>query len=420
MVLEAHLDLFSLKETETDRRLKRGMVEAPGISGGSGAASNGGAVSAGATVPGGLLRRSSSNCTQSTSSDVGFLPIGDAETADEEAKDEDGYQPDPLYALARSRSDSASGTTEDVPSAAGHQPAAKLAPDRRAFLALVGTLNATFPDFDFSGSSAEHFARHRDPQSVIGQVNSALADFAVQEARSPMLPLELEAAAQALASTAPASAVSSGVVSSAEHATSASAPPDRRSAGVSGPVGEKRGRAASIGGPLPASASGAEGNDRTKRARADEGSTAGSASASERSHRRKSIDLSAPPSGADTELVARYAKIVSVLGRMGAYVPGGTFSFLDALWLLLDGLVDLGKCEVYTYSPGDDTDVLVAGALWSFNYFFVSRTRKRVAFFYCKARSRLSASALLAPVPRESPPLPSPGVFSADRALSSP
>ncbi|KAI8977213.1 repressor of RNA polymerase III transcription Maf1 [Mycotypha africana] len=60
------------------------------------------------------------------------------------------------------------------------------------------------------------------------------------------------------------------------------------------------------------------------------------------------------------------------------------------LWDVLDEIVQLGECDVYTYNSDVDDDPLNEedGYLWSMNYFFFNRKLKRMVFFSCKSESR--------------------------------
>lgn len=109
------------------------------------------------------------------------------------------------------------------------------------------------------------------------------------------------------------------------------------------------------------------------------------------------------------------------MGGMGSGGLGGTerlgsatFTFTDVLWEVLDALIDLPRCEVFSYAPrpaggrDDDGDPLSEGALWSFNVFFLNRGKKRLAFLYVKARSRLAATSALAHLDPDASPAESP------------
>lgn len=236
-----------------------------------------------------------------------LLPAPSAASTTAGGDEDDGYAPDPLYALGRSRSESlaegagavmgagagaglggtgAGGNLANggVPglaalvawsSAGGHVGglaglssgsssgggssggiAARAAPDRRAHLCMIATLNAVFPDYDFSATRPDAFVAHPPAAlpAVQAQVNGSLADLAAAEARNPLLPAEIEAATQVLVDSLPKPHSSSGgggsrgasAGSAAAHAASAAAAASS-GAGVGGGtgVGDKRGRSRS-------------------------------------------------------------------------------------------------------------------------------------------------------------------------------
>jgi len=70
--------------------------------------------------------------------------------------------------------------------------------------------------------------------------------------------------------------------------------------------------------------------------------------------------------------------------------------FLSELWKAIDMVIFLDDCDVFSYVPTDgNTDFLIEtltdgstkncsdDALWSFNYFFVNRSLKRIVVFTC-------------------------------------
>jgi hypothetical protein len=56
-------------------------------------------------------------------------------------------------------------------------------------------------------------------------------------------------------------------------------------------------------------------------------------------------------------------------------------SFIVDLWNALDQLMQLKECDVYAWNSGDMSSEELW--LWSFHYFFVNKTLKRVVFFTC-------------------------------------
>ena len=96
-------------------------------------------------------------------------------------------------------------------------------------------------------------------------------------------------------------------------------------------------------------------------------------------------------------------------------------SFLSDLWNAMDDVVRLSECEVYSYAPqarDEDDDPLsfltqtlidsvdqpndtssvsssTSTVLWSFNFFFVNKSQKRIVFFTCVERMRNEGSNFL-------------------------
>ncbi|KAH7516401.1 uncharacterized protein LOC107429362 [Ziziphus jujuba] len=71
-------------------------------------------------------------------------------------------------------------------------------------------------------------------------------------------------------------------------------------------------------------------------------------------------------------------------------------SLLDALYKVLDEVVKLAECEIYSYNPDSDVDpFLERGAIWSFNFFFYNRKLKRVVSFRFCCLSNIVADGFL-------------------------
>ncbi len=63
----------------------------------------------------------------------------------------------------------------------------------------------------------------------------------------------------------------------------------------------------------------------------------------------------------------------------------------DSLWVTMNAEIDLPGCEIYSYNPDLASDPFgEEGCLWSFNYFFYNRKKKRVVLFTCRALSPFS------------------------------
>ena len=74
----------------------------------------------------------------------------------------------------------------------------------------------------------------------------------------------------------------------------------------------------------------------------------------------------------------------------------------DSLWRAMNEEIDLRDCYIYSYNPDMTSDPFSEdGSLWSFNYFFYNRKKKRVVLFTCRALSPFSQtcydSGLLGP-----------------------
>lgn len=78
---------------------------------------------------------------------------------------------------------------------------------------------------------------------------------------------------------------------------------------------------------------------------------------------------------------------------VGALVPQPYWG--PAMWRLIDQQMSLRDCTVYRYAPEDfdpfeDDD---EGSIWSMNYFFFNKARKRVCYLYLRGISVLAVEA---------------------------
>ncbi|KAI9314122.1 repressor of RNA polymerase III transcription Maf1 [Dichotomocladium elegans] len=64
------------------------------------------------------------------------------------------------------------------------------------------------------------------------------------------------------------------------------------------------------------------------------------------------------------------------------------------MWDILDDLVQLTDCDVYSYHPDLDEDPMSDedGYLWSMNYFFFNRKLKRMVYFFVKSQRYINAN----------------------------
>ncbi|KAL8828598.1 MAG: hypothetical protein Q9191_002499 [Dirinaria sp. TL-2023a] len=60
------------------------------------------------------------------------------------------------------------------------------------------------------------------------------------------------------------------------------------------------------------------------------------------------------------------------------------------MWRLIDNEMSLEDCSIYCYQPEEDPYDGEEGAIWSFNYFFFNKTRKRVCYIHLRGLSILS------------------------------
>jgi len=62
------------------------------------------------------------------------------------------------------------------------------------------------------------------------------------------------------------------------------------------------------------------------------------------------------------------------------------------MWTLIDKEMTLKECTVYCWAPPDEPFDGEEGAIWSLNYFFFNKERKRVAYFYVRGVPVMSHS----------------------------
>lgn len=63
------------------------------------------------------------------------------------------------------------------------------------------------------------------------------------------------------------------------------------------------------------------------------------------------------------------------------------------MWGIIDKEMDLQSCSIYCYLPEEDPFDGEDGAIWSFNYFFFNKERKRVCYIYLRGLSIISHNA---------------------------
>lgn len=68
----------------------------------------------------------------------------------------------------------------------------------------------------------------------------------------------------------------------------------------------------------------------------------------------------------------------------------GSEAWGPRMWRLIDKEMTLNECCIYCYSPEEDPYDGEEGAIWSFNYFFFNKVRKRVCYIYLRGLSIIS------------------------------
>ncbi|MCJ1234987.1 RNA polymerase III-inhibiting protein maf1 [Varicellaria rhodocarpa] len=70
--------------------------------------------------------------------------------------------------------------------------------------------------------------------------------------------------------------------------------------------------------------------------------------------------------------------------------PGGSQSWNPQMWRIIDAEMGLKDCSIYRYCPDEDPYEADEGAIWSFDYFFFNKARKRVCYIYLRGLSIMS------------------------------
>ncbi|KAL8689180.1 MAG: hypothetical protein Q9218_005093 [Villophora microphyllina] len=85
----------------------------------------------------------------------------------------------------------------------------------------------------------------------------------------------------------------------------------------------------------------------------------------------------------------------SIAASAPAIVSSNGDSWSPRKWRLIDKEMNLKECSVYAYVPDEDPYDGDEGAIWSFNYFFFNKTKKRVCYLYLKSLAIISHSPAL-------------------------
>lgn len=67
--------------------------------------------------------------------------------------------------------------------------------------------------------------------------------------------------------------------------------------------------------------------------------------------------------------------------------PHGSEKWNPRMWSVIDKEMTLKDCSIYCYAPEEDPYDGEEGAIWSFNYFFFNKAKKRVCYIYLRGLS---------------------------------
>mmetsp|Transcript_4761 Transcript_4761/g.7072 ORF Transcript_4761/g.7072 Transcript_4761/m.7072 type:complete len:113 (-) Transcript_4761:237-575(-) len=59
-------------------------------------------------------------------------------------------------------------------------------------------------------------------------------------------------------------------------------------------------------------------------------------------------------------------------------------------WTSLDSIINLKKCNIYSFIPDDEAEVFGVGNIWTLNYFFVNKSAKRICLLTCSGVRKMS------------------------------
>ncbi len=94
-------------------------------------------------------------------------------------------------------------------------------------------------------------------------------------------------------------------------------------------------------------------------------------------------------------LLAVPDKLSTLGGTVVPQTPGGSQAWGPRMWRLIDKEMSLRECSVYCYAPEEDPFDGEEAAIWSLNYFFFNKNRKRVCYLYLRGLSVMSHSPML-------------------------
>ncbi|KAI9792689.1 MAG: hypothetical protein M1816_001788 [Peltula sp. TS41687] len=76
----------------------------------------------------------------------------------------------------------------------------------------------------------------------------------------------------------------------------------------------------------------------------------------------------------------------------GISTTGGNQAWGPHMWRMINKEMSLKDCSIYCYAPEEDPYDGEEGAIWSLNYFFFNKARKRVCYLYLRGFSIVSHS----------------------------
>lgn len=85
-----------------------------------------------------------------------------------------------------------------------------------------------------------------------------------------------------------------------------------------------------------------------------------------------------------------------------ASAPPTSQAWGPQMWSMIDKEMSLKECAVYCWAPPDDPFDGDQGSIWSLNYFFFNKTRKRIAYIYVRGVPVMSHSPSQICIPKRS------------------
>lgn len=92
----------------------------------------------------------------------------------------------------------------------------------------------------------------------------------------------------------------------------------------------------------------------------------------------------------------RSSGVMSSTSLAQPQTPGGTLQWSPRMWKSIDNEMELQECEIYRFSPEEDPFDGDESAIWSRNYFFFNKERRRVLYLHFRGLSASSQSPLRA------------------------